>query len=87
MPRNRFCPEGRTNMALADYRLCDVCDCKVFYDANLNYDQGLEYRDDYTRINGQEIDWSYKLDYLGDWAVICRDCAKTHKTVVVPLNP
>lgn len=25
-------------MAMADYRLCDVCGCKAFYDANLNYD-------------------------------------------------
>ena len=73
-------------MALADYRLCDVCDCKVFYDANLNYEQGLEHRDDYARINGEKIDWSYKLDDLGDWAVLCRNCAKTHKTIVVPIG-
>lgn len=57
-------------MAAADYRLCDVCAGKVFYDANLNYD--------YDRESGE-----YKLDYLGDWAVICDDCAKTHKCVVV----
>ena len=26
-------------MALADYRLCDVCGSKAFYDARLNYGQ------------------------------------------------
>ncbi len=26
-------------MALADYRLCDVCGSKAFYDARLNYEQ------------------------------------------------
>ena len=26
------------------------------------------------------------LDYVGDWAVICADCAKTHKTVIVALT-
>lgn len=57
-------------MALADYRLCDVCDHKVFYDANLNYER--------TRESP-----FYKLDYLGDWAVICEDCAKTYKCVVI----
>lgn len=25
-------------MAYCDYRHCDVCDAKAFYDANLNYD-------------------------------------------------
>lgn len=24
---------------------------------------------------------------VGDWAVICIDCAKTHKCVIVPLLP
>lgn len=22
----------------------------------------------------------------GDWAVICTDCAKTHKTIIVPID-
>lgn len=59
-------------MAAADYRLCDKCDGKVFYDSNLNY----EYRE--VLPSGH-----MKLDYLGDWAVICEDCAKTHKTRVL----
>ena len=79
-------------MALADYRLCDVCGSKVFYDANLNYEQGKSAwdnepipKEEEARENGEQKDWGYRLDYLGDWAVICRDCAKTHKTVVIPI--
>lgn len=62
-------------MAAADYRLCDVCGCKAFYDANLNYswDEGL------TKVEG----CGYSLDYLGAWAVLCDDCAKTHEVKVV----
>lgn len=29
-------------MAMSDYRLCDVCDGKAFYDLNLNYEQSYE---------------------------------------------
>lgn len=83
-------------MAAADYRLCDVCDGKVFYDANLNYEQGRasEWAKRQTpfRWAGEEQgkpendDWLLRLDYLGDWAVICDECAKTHKTVVVQID-
>lgn len=59
-------------MAAADYRLCDCCNGKVFYDSNLNY----EY--DEILPSGH-----MKLDYLGDWSVICMDCAKNHKTRVL----
>lgn len=58
-------------MAYADYRLCDICDAKTFYDANLNYE-----RDD-TAPDG------LKLYGLGDWSVICEKCAETHKTTIV----
>lgn len=27
-----------------------------------------------------------RLDYLGDWAVLCESCAKTHKTAILPLD-
>lgn len=77
-------------MAMADYRQCDVCGCKAFYDANLNYEwpdkngngswgQKIE-KDELVRDSG------HKLDHLGDWAVICTDCAKTHKCVVLPIE-
>lgn len=76
-------------MAMADYRLCDVCGTKVFYDARLNYaypgDERYEAYVPPPRVNGSgSHDW--RLDWLGDWAVICADCAKTHKTIVVPIE-
>jgi hypothetical protein len=71
-------------MAYADYRHCDICDRKTFYDANLNYEQGKSVlASDFARINGEPAAWGYKLDSLGDWSVICRDCAKKFKTVTV----
>ena len=77
-------------MAYADYRHCDICDCKVFYDANLNYEQSGKDspipKEEEARVAGDVQAWGYRLDYLGDWAVICRDCAKNHKTVVVPID-
>jgi hypothetical protein len=68
-------------MAASDYRLCDVCSRKAFYDSNLNYDHendsALGLRNAGALISG------LSLDNLGDWAVICVDCAKTHKCVIV----
>lgn len=59
-------------MAACDYRSCDVCGCKVFYDANLNYD-----------FDNRMPDGSPTLDYLGDWKVLCENCAVVYKCVVV----
>lgn len=81
-------------MALADYRLCDVCGGKAFYDASLNYDDGPnEYAPDSApyRVAGQpqyedpalNHKHGMRLGYVGDWAVLCEDCAKTHKVVIV----
>lgn len=71
-------------MAAADYRLCDVCGRKAFYDSNLNYESGSDVVGS-VRNGGMLMDQT-SLDYLGDWVVICRECAKTHKCVVVPLD-
>jgi hypothetical protein len=83
-------------MARSDYRLCDVCDGKAFYDANLNYEHGpSEYRPDEPpyRVAGDEqypntpeftAKYGMRLDYVGDWAVICTDCARTHRTAILP---
>jgi hypothetical protein len=60
-------------MALADYRLCDGCQGKAFYDSNLSYDF-----DEYPDTG---------LSNLGDWCVLCRECAKTHKTQIVRITP
>jgi len=60
-------------MAAADYRLCDLCNGKAFYDADLNYD-------------GRTDQWGHPLpDHVGDWAVICEECAKTNQVVIRPL--
>lgn len=56
-------------MALADYRLCDVCQRKTFYDSNLDYDF-----DRYPEMGLSEV---------GDWKVICPTCATTHAIIVV----
>lgn len=55
-------------MAGADYRSCDICRCKTYYDANLNWDFEA-YPEHGLR--------------LGDWKVICIECAKTYKCVIV----
>jgi len=81
-------------MALADYRLCDVCEGKAFYDSNLNYETGAKQKDGTWlypespfRVAGvYQGKYGAALDYVGDWAVICSDCAKTHKTVIVPID-
>lgn len=84
-------------MAAADYRLCDICGTKAFYDSNLNYEFGPNEYTDTTpyRVGGEEQyptateeqkdKWGMRLDDLGDWAVICTDCAKTHRTVILPI--
>ena len=74
--RNNIALGARTGdtMALCDYRLCDRCGGKAFYDANLNYgDPGA------TRVRGQH----YTLDHVGDWAVLCQTCAETHWAVIL----
>lgn len=55
-------------MAEADYRQCDVCGGKSFYDANLHYPDIWE---DEPLPSG-----------TGDWAVICVECAKNYRCVV-----
>lgn len=79
---------------MVDYRQCDVCGQKAFYDANLFYRrhvlQGTStpYR---TRGIPQYIHpillktRGLSLDNLGDWAVLCTTCAKSYKTVIEPI--
>ena len=66
-------------MALADYKLCDICGHKAFYDANLGYQFDAILAD---CIRGEGVE----LGNLGDWAVICKNCAKTHKTIIVEIE-
>lgn len=69
-------------MAAADYRLCDVCGQKAFYDANLNYEQGREVVGSVR--NAGLLMGNTSLDRLGDWVVLCVECAKDHECVIVP---
>jgi len=57
-------------MASSDYRLCDVCDCKVFYDSHLNY-------------NWNEATQRNELENLGAWVVVCKKCAEQYKIKLV----
>lgn len=60
-------------MAGADYYRCDVCKSKTFYDADCSY------ADDNTDTeNGKPLLWG-----VGQMRVLCEDCAKTKKVVVV----
>lgn len=81
-------------MAAGDYRSCDVCGGKAFYDANLNYESGEKidgkwvYPENPFRVAGQNQGFGGNaLDYVGDWAVVCTECAKTHRTAILPLLP
>ena len=81
-------------MAAGDYRSCDVCGGKAFYDANLDYDTGDKidgkwvYSKTPYRIGGEDQgEYAPGLGYVGDWAVICTECAKTHRTAILPLLP
>jgi hypothetical protein len=58
-------------MAYADYRLCDACGSKTFYDSNL----------DYQRPNAEHPE-GWWLRGLGDWAVLCTKCVATHEIIV-----
>ena len=80
-------------MAMSDYRSCDVCGSKAFYDAQLNYEDGSKvdgkwvYSETPYRIAGKDQgQYGTGLCYVGDWAVICISCAKTHRTAIVPIG-
>lgn len=68
-------------MALADYYLCDVCERKTFYDGNVPYG---EYQEGVQQNPKTGHPWPD--GNVGDMAVLCRECAKTHKITITP-NP
>ena len=79
-------------MAMSDYRECDVCGSKAFYDARLNYETGCKvdgkwvYSETPYRVAGKDQgQYGTGLCHVGDWAVICTECAKTHRTIIVPI--
>jgi hypothetical protein len=57
-------------MALADYYLCDNCEGKTFYDAELNYQACA--------------DGSMVLPGVGSMKVLCEKCAENFEIVVIP---
>ncbi len=59
-------------MAAMDYRHCDVCGCKAFYDADLDYDN-KRFDENSGGVPGN----------VGAWVVLCVDCAKTHEIKLV----
>jgi hypothetical protein len=59
-------------MAYADYHLCDLCEGKAFYDANIN-----------DRRYVATYDPSETCDPIGV-AVLCAECNKTHEAVIRP---
>ena len=84
-------------MAAADYRLCDVCGGKAFYDSELGYEintEGSPYNKTHFKIAGEDQcsnpelleRYGYTLQYLGDWAVICNECSKEYKTQIVKIE-
>lgn len=83
-------------MARGDYRGCDVCDGKAFYDANLSYEDGdSEWRLEPYRVAGEpqypgapelNAKWAVSLGYVGDWAVICTDCSPSFRTLIEPIG-
>ena len=85
-------------MARGDYRGCDVCDGKAFYDANLSYgDAGDEWArlreaTPYRIAGSEQYDnpellakYGQTLGYVGDWAVICTDCSPRFRTLIEPI--
>jgi len=74
-------------MAAADYRLCDVCGNKTFYDADLNYGRKSEGDEGGPVRNGGYFFADTVLYGLGDWTVICQKCAVTHECVVREKTP
>ena len=66
-------------MAGADYRSCDICGSKTFYDADLQYDKVDA---SHPAVRGE----GYNLGYLGDWKVICHKCAETNEVVIQPIR-
>jgi hypothetical protein len=74
-------------MALSDYRLCDVCGGKAFYDAVMEYEGKTPYRTaGYAQYDDNEMNEKHGLclGYLGDWAVICLSCSVKYRTAIVP---
>jgi len=56
-------------MALSDYYLCDVCDRKTFYDAE------VQYKNDITQERNLPVG-------VGDMRVLCPECATQYDIII-----
>lgn len=61
-------------MAMADYKRCDVCGGKAFYDANIT---------DHRYVATYDPQEAKEYDPVGI-AVLCSECNKTHEAVIRP---
>lgn len=59
-------------MAISDYKLCDICENKAFYDANIS---------DSRYIATWDYEEAQETEPVGI-AVLCPECNKTHKCVI-----
>lgn len=82
-------------MAAGDYRSCDVCGGEAFYDMALDYATvedrpgtvPVRYAGEPQYQNPELLaKHGWCLGFVGDWAVICTDCSKTHRTAVLPIE-
>ena len=62
-------------MAMGDYKRCDLCGNKAFYDADI---QDPRYVGTYSP---EDIDPLYGVV---DLKVLCPKCAKTHEVIIKP---
>lgn len=65
-------------MAGCDYYLCDICGCETFYDVELYGYRGPENMNPNTGHLWPDGN-------VGDMAVICKECAKTHRIEIKPI--
>lgn len=67
-------------MALSDYYLCDICERKTFYDAELNY---LPEPDEDSYNENPTTNHRWPDGDVGFMYVICKKCAETHEINIV----
>lgn len=81
-------------MASCDYRKCDNCGGKTFYDSDLHYEYFTEKWDEERGICYYDVSEGsptlfnnsdkpgVRLYGVGAWAVLCEECSKTHEAVI-----
>lgn len=70
-------------MSGMDYRHCDACGNKAIYDAGLNW---CDSQPGNIAIENNGSPVGRAVDSLGNWAVVCQDCARTHVARTISKN-